>query len=66
MTEEKLYKIMEQNSTGWHLHDTAAQNLTKPQCNEWLRRLTEQGANPRDLRAIFQHDTRYDNRPPLT
>jgi hypothetical protein len=66
MTEEKLYKIMEQNSTGWHLHDTAAQNLTKAQCNEWLRRLTDQGANPRDLRAIFQNDTRYDNRLPLT
>ena len=63
---ERLYKIMEQNSTGLHLHDTAAQNLTKQQCNEWLNKLMNDGANPRDLRAIFQNDTRYDNRLPLT
>tara|TARA_B100001250_G_scaffold294716_1_gene256304 strand:+ start:233 stop:430 length:198 start_codon:yes stop_codon:yes gene_type:complete len=63
---ERLYKIMEQNSTGWHLHDTAAQNLTKQQCNEWLNRLVNDGANPSDLKAIFQEDTRYDDRLPLT
>ena len=57
---------MEQNSTGWHLHDTAAQNLTKQKCNEWLNSLVNDGANPSDLKAIFQEDTRYDDRLPLT
>ena len=66
MTEEKLYKIMEQNSGGWFLHSERSQNLTKEQCNQWLRRLMDDGANPSDLKAVFQHDTRYDNRMPLT
>ena len=57
---------MEQTSTGWFLHDTAAQNLTKAQCNVWLNRLLDQGANPKDYRAVYQEDTRYDNRMPLT
>ena len=28
--------------------------------------LLELGANPSDIKAVFQDDTRYDNRLPLT
>ena len=66
MTEEKLYKIMEQNSGGWFLHSERSQNLTKKQCNEYLNNLMLDGANPNDLKAVPQNDTRYDNRLPLT
>ncbi len=66
MTEEKLYKIMEQNSRGWFLHSERSQNLTKDQCNEYLNNLMLDGANPNDLKAVPQNDTRYDNRLPLT
>ena len=66
MTEEKLYKIMEQNSGGWFLHSERSQHLTKEQCNEYLNNLMLDGANPNDLKAVAQNDTRYDNRLPLT
>ena len=66
MTEEKRYKIVEQTSTGWALSDSAAQNLTREQCNQWLNNLLAKGANPKDLKAVLQDDTRFDNRMPLT
>ena len=66
MAEEKLYKIMEQNSTGWNLHSNDAQNLTKNDAEKIINRLLELGANPSDIKAVFQDDTRYDNRLPLT
>ena len=56
---DKKYQILEQNSTGWWLHDTGAQNLTKEQCNKWLNDLIEKGANPNDLKAVLQDDNRY-------
>ena len=66
MTEQKLWKIMEQNSGGWWLHSPDAQNLTKEKCDEWLNNLMLDGANPGDLKAVLQDDVRYDNRMPLT
>ena len=66
MTEEKRYKIVEQTSTGWALSDSAAQNLTRDECNQWIRNLLNQGANPNDFKAVFQEDERFDNRMPLT
>ena len=57
---------MEQNSGGWFLHSERSQNLTKEQCNEYLNNLMLDGANPNDLKAVAQNDTRYDNRLPLT
>ncbi len=56
MTEQKLYKIIEQASNGWFLVDT---NLTKEQCNEKLNQVIAAGANPNDLKAVFVDDTRY-------
>ena len=56
MTEQKLYKIIEQASNGWFLVDT---NLTKEQCNAKLNEVMEGGANPNDLKAGFEDDTRY-------
>ena len=66
MTEEKRYKIVEQTSTGWALSDSAAQNLTRDECNQWIRNLLDRGANPNDLKAVLQNDERFDNRMPLT
>ena len=66
MTEEKRYKIVEQTSTGWALSDSAAQNLTRDECNQWIRNLLDRGANPNDFKAVLQDDTRYDDRLPLT
>ena len=66
MTEEKLYKIVEQTSTGWALSDSAAQNLTREECNQWIRNLLDRGANPNDFKAVLQNDERFDNRMPLT
>ena len=61
-----MYRILEQNTTDWHLHDSAAQNLSKEECDRWLMDLVAKGANPRDLKAVPQDDTRYDGRLPLT
>ena len=66
MTEEKRYKIVEQTSTGWALSDSAAQNLTRDECNLWIRNLLDRGANPNDFKAVLQNDERFDNRMPLT
>ena len=41
MAEEKLYKIMEQNSTGWNLHSNEAQNLSKDDAEKIINRLLE-------------------------
>ena len=56
---------MEQNSTGWNLHSNDAQNLTKDDA-ENNKQITRISANPSDIKAVFQDDTRYDNRLPLT
>ena len=39
---------------------------SKDDAEKIINRLLELGANPSDIKAVFQDDTRYDNRLPLT
>ena len=41
MSEEKRYKILELVTTGYHLIDNRAYNLTKEDCNVMINRYIE-------------------------
>ena len=52
MTEEKLYRIEEFNTTGWEVVPGKSTGLNKEQAKERLNELIEEGTNPNRLRAI--------------
>ena len=66
MADARRYKILELSTQGWTLVDSDSQNLTREECNQWIRNLLDQGANPNDFKAVLQDDERFDNRMPLT
>jgi hypothetical protein len=51
MTEEKLYRIEEYNTTGWEVVPGKSTQLTKPEAKQRLEELIEEGTNPNRLRA---------------
>ena len=51
MTEEKLYRIEELNTSGWELFDVEYCQLTREQAKEMLNQLIADGYNPNRLRA---------------
>jgi hypothetical protein len=51
MTEEKLYRIEEYNTTGWEVVPGRSTQLTKPQASQRLEELLAEGYNPNRLRA---------------
>ena len=64
MSEEKRYKILELVTTGYHLIDNRAYNLTKEECDIMLNRNVENGQSPNAIKAVVVDDPRYKNEIP--
>ena len=64
MSEEKRYKILELVTTGYHLIDNRAYNLTKEECDIMLNRYVENGQSPNAIKAVLVDDPRYKNEIP--
>ena len=64
MTEEKRYKILELVTTGYHLIDNRAYNLTKEQCDAMLNEIVENGQSPNAIKAVLVDDPRYIEEKP--
>ena len=64
MTEEKRYKILELVTTGYHLIDNRAYNLTKEQCDAMLNEFVENGQSPNAIKAVLVDDPRYIEEKP--
>ena len=64
MSEEKRYKILELVTTGYHLIDNRAYNLTKEQCDSMLNEFVENGQSPNAIKAVLVDDPRYKNEIP--
>ena len=54
MSEEKLYRIEELSTNGWHLADRRAQNMNKEQCDSMLRECLDNGIAPSRLRVRIE------------
>ena len=64
MSDEKRYKILELVTTGYHLIDNRAYNLTKEDCNVMINRYIENGQSPNAIKAVLVDDPRYKNEIP--
>ena len=64
MSEEKRYKILELVTTGYHLIDNRAYNLTKEECDVMLNEFVEKGQSPTALKAVLMNDPRYTEEKP--
>ena len=64
MTEEKRYKILELVTTGYHLIDNRAYNLTKEECDVMLNEFVENGQSPTAIKAVLMNDPRYTEEIP--
>ena len=64
MTEEKRYKILELVTTGYHLIDNRAYNLTKEQCDAMLNEFVENVQSPNAIKAVLVDDPRYKDEIP--
>ena len=64
MSEEKRYKILELVTTGYHLIDNRAYNLTKEECDIMLNRYVENGQSPNAIKAVVVDDPRYKEEIP--
>ena len=52
MTEERKYKVLQLDTTGWVVPDDRVDvNLTREQCNARLRWYLDQGISPDRLKA---------------
>ena len=64
MSEEKRYKILELVTTGYHLIDNRAYNLTKEECDVMLNQFMESGQSPNAIKAVLVDDPRYKEETP--
>ena len=64
MTQEKRYKILELVTTGYHLIDNRAYNLTKEECDVMLNDFVENGQSPNAIKAVLVDDPRYSDEKP--
>ena len=64
MAEQKRYKILERVTSGWHLIDARAYDLTKENCDTMLDKFISSGQNPNDLKAVLVDDPRYPTKKP--
>tara|TARA_B100000965_G_scaffold54278_1_gene40782 strand:+ start:360 stop:581 length:222 start_codon:yes stop_codon:yes gene_type:complete len=64
MTEEKRYKILELVTTGYHLIDNRAYNLTKEECSRMINEYIENGQSPTSIKAVVVDDPRYSDEKP--
>lgn len=51
MSEEPLYQLLEESTSGWFVVDNGS-NLTKDQCSKLYDILLSQGANPQRLKIV--------------
>jgi len=57
MTTTKLWKVIEEGTTGWELAEAeGCRRLTKEQAKVKLDQLMNEGRNPNRLRAIPDND----------
>jgi hypothetical protein len=49
---ERLYRIEEESTSGWHLTELTDVKLTREQAKQRLEQLLREGYNPERLRAI--------------
>jgi hypothetical protein len=64
MSEEKRYKILELVTTGYHLIDNRAYNLTKEECDVMINEFIGNGQSPNAIKAVLVDDTRYSEEIP--
>ena len=64
MSEEKRYKILELVTTGYHLIDNRAYNLTKEECDVMINEFMESGQSPNAIKAVLVNDPRYTDEKP--
>tara|TARA_R100001594_G_scaffold22560_1_gene43771 strand:- start:605 stop:826 length:222 start_codon:yes stop_codon:yes gene_type:complete len=64
MTEEKRYKILELVTTGYHLIENRAYNLTREQCDALINEYVGNGQNPTAIKAVALDDPRYAGEKP--
>ena len=64
MTEEKRYKILELVTTGYHLIDNRAYNLTKEECDVMINEFIGNGQSPNAIKAVLVDDPRYSEEKP--
>ena len=57
--KDRRYKIMNESTTGWVIIDDKEQNLTKQECDRWINKLLNAGANPNYFKVVAQDDPRY-------
>ena len=50
---------MNESTTSWVLIDDKAQNLTKEECDKWIDKLLNAGANPNYFKIVAENDPRY-------
>ena len=63
---EKRYKLLQLNTEGWELFDNKAYDITKGECDGWLRQALDNGVAPERLKVAFLDDTRYPGKPKET
>lgn len=51
MSEEPLYRLLEESTSGWFVVDDG-DNLTRDQCSNLYKILLSQGANPQRLKIV--------------
>ena len=57
MTDIKLWKILSNETTGWHeIEEASCRKLTKEQCSVRLEQLMNEGYNPKYLKAVPDND----------
>ena len=64
MSEEKRYKILDLVTTGYHLIDNRAYNLTKEECDVMINEFMESGQSPNAIKAVLVNDPRYTDEKP--
>ena len=64
MSEEKRYKILELVTTGYHLIDNRAYNLTKEECDVMINEFIGNGQSPNAIKAVLVDDHRYSEEKP--
>jgi len=64
MSEEKSYKILELVTTGYHLIDNRAYNLTKEECDVMINEFIGNGQSPNAIKAVLVDDPRYSEEKP--
>tara|TARA_B100000902_G_C26918308_1_gene720413 strand:+ start:314 stop:535 length:222 start_codon:yes stop_codon:yes gene_type:complete len=64
MTEQKRYKILALETTGYHLIENRAYDLTREQCDILINEYVNTGQNPTSIKAVLVDDPRYVDEKP--